>query len=242
MNKFLNQIIMSTILALALNSTSMAALQINLEVSTPDPKSDTGVATNNISIGTDPATTDSYDNTYDTVALLDGPVQAYINHSDYSAEHQKLWRDYRSTDTLPKEWTIEVHSKDSSNVNMKWNIGTTDNLIVTLTDVTNNQEINMLSAPAYSFEGTSGTPVMLLLRVAENATSINNDNNNSVSDNSGSPKGGGCGYIKDTGGNNKFPGSNSSAAINITVLFAPLIWLATRKTLKSQVLIYLRRV
>ena len=78
MCKILNTIILTTLLILSGAVTGSAAWQLTLNVSTPDPNSDTGAATNKLTIGADQTATDAYDNKFDTVALLRGPVQAYI--------------------------------------------------------------------------------------------------------------------------------------------------------------------
>ena len=101
MHKILSTIILTILLILSGAVTGSAAWQLNLDVSTQDPNSDTGTATNRLTIGTDQTATDAYDNTFDTVALLKGPIEAYIVHPEYAAEQQRLWRDIRS-DALPK--------------------------------------------------------------------------------------------------------------------------------------------
>src|SRR3972149_4195595 len=104
MSKIFNTIILTTLLILGGTATVSASWQLPLDTPTPDPNSDTGTATNRLTIGTDPTATDAYDNKFDTIALLKGPMQAYIPHPEYASEQQKLWRDIR-TDSLPKEWT-----------------------------------------------------------------------------------------------------------------------------------------
>jgi len=228
MCKILNTIILTTLLILSGAVTGSAAWQLTLNVSTPDPNSDTGAATNKLTIGADQTATDAYDNKFDTVALLRGPVQAYIAHPEYAADKQKLWRDLRS-DALPKEWTIEVNSPgEASAINIKWGINAPDNLNFTLIDQDNNQEIGIRASSEYSYNSTSNSQKKFLLRVTDNTaipTGGSNEGNTTV--------GGGCGYIKDIGGNNSRPGGPGSAVLNMTILFAPLIWLITRKTILS---------
>ncbi len=228
MYKILSTIILTTLLILSSAITGSAAWQLNLDVSTPDPNSDTGTATNNLTIGTDQTATDTYDNTFDTVALLKGPIEAYIIHPEYASEHQKLWRDLRS-DTLPKEWTFEVSSPGEGNIiKIKWGINAPDNLSFTLVDQDSNKEIIMKTIPEYSYNSTSNSQKKFLLRVSEN-TVVNTGGNSEVN----ATRGGGCGHIRDTGGNNRLPGGPGSAVLNMTILFAPLIWLTTRKTILS---------
>jgi len=228
MHKILSTIILTILLILSGAVTGSAAWQLNLDVSTQDPNSDTGTATNNLTIGTEQSATDAYDNTFDTVALLKGPIEAYIVHPEYAAEQQRLWRDIRS-DALPKEWTIEVNSPVEGNtINIKWELIAPDNLTFTLIDQDKNKEIKLRASSEYSYNSTPNSQKKLLLRVSENTavTTAGNSNGNAA-------KGGGCGYIKDIGGNNRLPGGPGSAVLNMTILFAPLIWLITRKTILS---------
>ena len=236
MCKILNTIILTTLLILSGAVTGSAAWQLTLNVSTPDPNSDTGAATNKLTIGADQTATDAYDNKFDTVALLRGPVQAYIAHPEYAAEKQKLWRDLRS-DALPKEWTIEVNSPgEGSTINIKWGINAPDNLNFTLIDQDNNQEIGIRASSEYSYNSTSNSQKKFLLRVSDNSavTTGGNSEGNATS-------GGGCGHIKNIGRNNRFPGGPGSAVLNMTILFTPLIWLTTRKTILSYALLLIRR-
>ena len=239
MYKILSTIILTTLLILSSAIAGSAAWQLNLDVSTPDPNSDTGRATNKLTIGSDQTATDSYDNKFDTVALLKGPIQAYLAHPEYASEQQKLWRDFRSNE-FPKEWLLEVNSQGEVNtVNIKWGVNAPDNLIFTLVDQDNNQEIGMNASSEYSYNSTSNSQKKFLLRVSENTavnTSGGANGNSGVSNAGGGTKGGGCGYIKDIGGNNsRLPGGPGSAVLNMTILFAPLIWLTTRKTILSYV-------
>ncbi len=230
MYKILNTIIVTTLLLLSGAVHASAAWQLTFDVSTPDPNSDTGTATNRLTIGTDQTATDAYDNKFDTVALLRGPIEAYVVHPESPAEQRKLWRDLRSN-TLPQEWAIEVNSPGGgSAINVQWGIDAPDHLNFTLIDQDNNQEIGIRSSSVYSYNSTSNTPRRFLLRVSENTaavpTTAGSSDGNTV-------KGGGCGYIKDIGGNNNFPGGTGSAVLNIAILFVPLVWLTTRKTLLS---------
>src|SRR3972149_2792592 len=231
MHKILSTIILTILLILSGAVTGSAAWQLNLDVSTQDPNSDTGTATNNLTIGTEQSATDAYDNTFDTVALLKGPIEAYMVHPEYASEQQRLWRDIRS-DALPKEWTIEVNSPVEGNtINIKWELIAPDNLDFTLIDQDKNKEIKLRASSEYSYNSTPNSQKKLLLRVSENTavTTAGNSNGNAA-------KGGGCGYIKDISGNNsKLPGGPGSAVSNMILLFAPLIWLTTRKAISSYV-------
>src|SRR3990170_4388739 len=228
MHKILNIIILTTIVTLTLTATSLAAWQLNLDITTPDPNSDTGIATNKLTVGTDPTATDAYDNKFDTVALLKGPVEAYIVHPEYVVEQQKLWRDIR-TDGLPKEWTIEVNSLVEGNtINIKGGIDVPDNLNFTLIDLDKNKEIRIRASTEYSYNSTANSQKKLLLRVSEDTTVTTNANSKG-----NAAKGGGCGYIKDINGNNSSTGGPGSAALNMIILFAPLIWLTTRRTIST---------
>ncbi len=226
MHKILSSIILTTILILSATVTPSSAWQLTLDISTPDPNSDTGTATNRLVLGTDPTATDAYDNKFDTVALLKGPVEAYILHPEYAAEQQKLWRDIRS-DELPKEWTVEVNSLVEGNtISIKGGIDTPDNLNFTLIDLDKNKEIRIRASTEYSYSSTANSQKKLLLRVSEDTTITTNGNSKG-----NAAKGGGCGYIKDINGNNSSTGGPGSAVLNMAILFAPLIWLTTRKAI-----------
>ena len=227
MYKILSTTILTTLLIFGSAITgSAAAWQLTLDVSTPDPDSDSGIATNRLTVGTDQTATDAYDNKFDTVALLRGPVEAYIFHPEYAIEQQKLWRDLRSSE-LPKEWSIEVNSPGESNtINIKWGINSPDNLNFTLIDQDNNKEIGLRTSSEYSYNNTPNSQKKFLLRVSENST-VTTGGNSEVN----ATKGGGCGHIKDIDGNNSLPSGPGSAVLNMTILFAPLIWLTTRKTI-----------
>ncbi|OHE55269.1 MAG: hypothetical protein A2Z47_11065 [Thermodesulfovibrio sp. RBG_19FT_COMBO_42_12] len=228
MYKILNTTILTMLLLLGSAVTGSAAWQITLDVSTTDPNADSGLATNRLTAGTDQTATDAYDNKFDTVALLRGPLQAYIVHPEYATEQQKLWRDLRSN-TLPKEWSIEVNSPGEGNtVMIKWGINAPDNLSFTLIDQDNNQEIGIRESSEYSYNSISNSKKIFLLRVSENTT-VTTGGNSEVN----ATKGGGCGHIKNIDGNNSLPGGNGSAVLNMAILFAPLIWLTRRKTLLS---------
>src|SRR3989337_517527 len=224
MHKILSTIILTTLLILSGAVTGSAAWQLNLDVSTQDPNSDTGTATNNLTIGTEQSATDAYDNTFDTVALLKGPIEAYMVHPEYASEQQRLWRDIRS-DALPKEWTIEVNSPVEGNtINIKWELIAPDNLDFTLIDQDKNKEIKLRASSEYSYNSTANSQKKFLLRVSEDtvATTSGNSKGNAT-------KGGGCGYIKNIGGNDGYPGSSGSEALNMVILFTPLIWLTIRQ-------------
>ena len=228
MQKIFSTIILTTILILSGTITVSASWQLTLDISIPDPNSDTGTATNRLVLGTDPTATDAYDNKFDTVALLKGPIEAYIFHPEYAAEQQRLWRDIRAEE-LPKEWTIEVNSLVEGNtINIKGGIDVPANLNFTLIDLDKNKEIRIRASTEYSYNSTANSQKKLLLRVSEDTTVTTNANSKG-----NAAKGGGCGYIKDINGNNSSTGGPGSAALNMIILFAPLIWLTTRRTISS---------
>ena len=240
MHKIFSTIILTTLLILGSAVTGLAAWQLSLDVSTPDPNSDTGTATNKLTIGADPTATDAYDNKFDTGALLKGPVQAYLAHPEYAPEQQKLWRDFRS-DALPKEWTIEVYSPGEGNaINIKWGIKAPNNLYFTLVDKDSNQEIVMTASSEYSYNSTSNSQKNFLLRVSQKTggDTVGGGGGSSGGSSSGAEtKGGGCGYIKNAGKEGGYPGGSGSAALNMVILFTPLIWLTVRRVVFSSGLI-----
>ena len=208
------------IIILNITTVSFAAWQVNIEVSTPEPSSDTGVALNKLSIGTNTTATDGYDNQIDIIALLGGPIQAYFPHTEYSISQQKLWRDYRK-DSLPKEWEIELtSSKADSPIKIIWKIDAPGNLKFSLLDKDSNQVINMITSSEYSYTSTTTAPKGFLLKVTENQ-STKPVTNNPGANNAGGIKGGGCGYIKNSGGKDeKDYGQN---ALSIIILMIPLL-------------------
>ena len=242
MHKILNSIILITILILTITATSLASWQLTLDISTPDPNSDTGTATNKLTVGTDPTATDTYDNTFDTVALLKGPVQAYLAHPEYVPGQQKLWRDFRP-DTFPKEWTVEVYSPgEASAINIKWGIDAPNNLYFTLVDQDSKQETIMTTSSEYSYNSAPNSQKNFLLRVSEKTggdTVGGSGGDKGGSSSGGAAKGGGgCGTIKNVGRNGGYPGEPSSAAMNMVILFTPLIWLTIRRVVFSGVMVY----
>ena len=169
MYKIFSIIILTTILIVTGAVTGMASWQLTLEVSTHDPNSDTVIATNRLTTGTDPTATDSYDNKLDIIALLDGPVLAYFPHIEYPIGQQKLWRDFRA-ESFPKEWEIEIQSSTNNTVSLSWNIDAPANLNFTLIDTGSNQETPMISSNTYSYSNPTGIPKKFLLKAAENTT------------------------------------------------------------------------
>ena len=204
-------------------AASMASWQVNLEVSAPDPASDTGTASNKLSIGTDPTATDGYDNKLDTPALLKGTVQASISHPEYASNQQKLWRDFRK-DSLPQEWQIEVASSGTNNpIKISWKIDAPGNLSFTLIDKDSNQEISMASSTEYSYSSTTTAPKKFLLKASENLsiTPSTGSQSSGGASSAGGSKGGGCGYIIDIGGKNK--DGYGQIMLNMIILIIPLL-------------------
>lgn len=242
MHKILNIIILSTALTLTITATSQAAWQLTLDISTPDLNSDSGTALNKLTVGTDPTATDAYDNKLDTLALLKGPVQAYLAHPEYATGQQKLWRDFRP-DTFPKEWTVEVYSPgEASAVNIKWAINVPNNLYFTLIDKDTNQEIVMTTSSEYSYNSAPNSQKNFVLRVSEKTggdTVGGGGGDIGGSSGGGTAKGGGgCGIIKNVGRDGDYPGGRDSSALNMVILFTPLIWLTIRRVVFSGVMVY----
>ena len=217
MHKMSMVLILTIILTLTMAAGSMAAWQVNIEVSTPDPNSDTGIASNKLYIGTDVAATAGYDNQLDTVALLRGPVQAYLSHPEYPSGQQKLWRDVRS-DSLPQDWEIEVQSSGANNtINFNWKIVAPNDLSFILIDNDSGQNIDIASSSGYSYSNTSTTSKKFLLKVSQNLATSDQGSGG------GSSKGGGCGYIKDFGKKNNSQNERGQVALNMIILMTPLL-------------------
>ncbi|MBI5192589.1 MAG: hypothetical protein HZA08_03980 [Nitrospirae bacterium] len=226
-------IIILTVLSITLAKNSRADWQIDLDVYTHDEQSDSGNATNNLSLGSSTLSTELYDNKFDTIALTSEPVNAYFYHPEYKSNVQKLWRDYRGA-VLPQEWEFEVQANNiNKTINLKWQIQDNDNLHFILVDKDNGNEIDMASSSEYSYLPESTLPKKFLLKVAknENPTSVDNSNitnnniNNSGTSDSGvtGSKGGGCGYIKDINGNNNNRNNSGTNAINMMILLVPML-------------------
>lgn len=192
MHKIFSVIILTTLLILSGAVTGSAAWQLTIDVSTPDPNSNTGADTIRLTIGTDQTATDSYGNKFDTVALLRRPVETYMVHPEYATEQQRLWRNIRS-DELSKEGTIEGNSpREGNTIYIKWGLNALDNMDFTLINQDNNQEISLSASSEYSYISTSNSQKTFLLRISKN-TSVTPGGNDAVN----TTKGGGCGYIQD---------------------------------------------
>src|SRR3990172_5465356 len=215
MHKIFTIVSLTTILILIRAAISIATWQVNIEVSTPDPNSDTGIASNKLSIGTDPSATGGYDSRFDTLALLGtGLIQAYLPHTEYPQNQQKLWRDFRK-DSLPQEWEIEVESsKVNSPIKIDWEINAPDNLNFNLLDIDNGQEIDMAVTTDYSYSNSSTMSKKFLLKVTENA---------GISSSGSSGGGGGCGYIRNTERKDDPMNEHGQIALNMIILIAPLL-------------------
>src|SRR3989304_2123269 len=177
MHKIITRIILMVLYTLTLTTTSFASYQVDIEISTPDSKADTGLASNKLHIGTDRTATDGYDNKFDTLALFalsEGtmPLQAYLYHPEYSSGQQKLWGDFRG-ESFPQEWEFEVLSEENSLININWLINAPANLKFNLIDLNRNQEIAMASSNKYSFSNSTSVPKKFLLKVSEDTTGIN---------------------------------------------------------------------
>lgn len=194
--------------------SAKASWQIEIVVSTPDPKADSGEATNRLVIGVDPSATDSFDNTMDTVALLDGPVMAYVDHPGYPSAFKKLWRDMRTTG-LPAQWEIHIGTSNPDvPVKVTWQLKGTDRVDFTLVDKDTGQVLSSTGSNTYSYTASSD-PKILLLKVNSSTAS-----SSPSSGGSSGGKGGGCGYIKSPGGDDHMGGEVLGFMV---VLFSPLI-------------------
>lgn len=206
-------------------ATTKAEWQVDLEVYTQDSKSDTGKASNSISLGNTTTATEQYDNTLDTIALLTDTVNAYFYHPEYQSNIQRLWRDFRG-DFLPQEWEFEVQSSKIDNlINIDWKIEAPANLHFVLVDKDSGNAIDMSSANEYAYNADATTPKRFLLKVSDNNSSTSTNNSNVISDGgSTGTKGGGCGYIKDIGGKNNGSRNNSvHIAMSMLILLIPLL-------------------
>lgn len=225
MHKISAILVITTMFILTGITNSLAVWQLNIEVSTPSPNSDTGIASNKLSIGTDPVATDGYDNKVDTLALAGGPIEApiqvYILHPEYSSGQQKLWRDFRK-DSLPQEWQLEMQSSaTNNNININWKIDAPGNLNFTLIDQDKDKEVDMVSTSNYSFNNTTTAPKKFLLKVSEDTAGISP--NGGSGDSGGGAKGVGCGYIKDwRRGSNAMDG-RGQISLNMIMLLIPLL-------------------
>lgn len=225
MHKISTILVITTMFILTGITNSLAAWQVNIEVSTPNSNSDTGIASSKLAIGTDPYATDGYDNKLDTRALAGGPIeapiQAYILHPEYPSGQQKLWRDFRK-DSLPLEWELEVQSGSmNSSVSIKWDIEAPDNLHLSLIDQGKNREVDMVSSSNYSYTNTTTTPKKFLLKVSEGTEGISPTTGNG--DGGGGVKGGGCGFIKNVGKERDAMNDGGQITLNMIMLLIPLL-------------------
>jgi len=211
-------IIITIVFLLSPNETVYASWHIDIEVSTQDPASDTGIASNTLTIGADKAATGDYDNTLDTIAMLDGPIQAYFSHQEYPSDRQKLWRDFRD-ESLPQEWELNISADGERKIDMKWNLAVPDNLGLLLIDPNTNKEINMRTSGSYSYVTTIDTSRKFILKVT---SSEDNTTSSPQPSHSGGTRGGGCGYIR-TNNNDQNP-PWPTIVMNMLILLSPLLW------------------
>lgn len=208
-------------------TTALATWQINIDVSTADPNADTGIASNKLYIGMDPAATDGYDNKFDTIALLgspkQAPIHAYLFHSEYPVEQQKLWRDFRG-DSLPQEWELEIESGAISNpINIIWEINAPNHYNFILIDKDTGQEIDITQSTEHSYTNNATLSKKFLLKIAEETPSTSPTPTTDVKGSGGGSKGGGCGYVKsvwEKGDNQKRSGHIAYSSI---IFLVPLL-------------------
>ncbi|HEY5648653.1 MAG TPA: fibronectin type III domain-containing protein [Nitrospiria bacterium] len=139
--------------------------EFSLNISVQDPSSHTGWVTNRLKAGADPLASQNYDNAFDGMALLAGPLQAAFSHEGeaaYPPHLQQLWNDFRDP-SLPQEWKIVVKSTQNSEpVLLDWAVfeeAAPDSCTarrVTLTDETALKDIDLETGSTYSFS-SSGT-------------------------------------------------------------------------------------
>jgi len=222
MKKIIVSILLSITIILTGTIRCLAAWHVDIEFSTPSLNSDSGVASNKLSLGTDLAATSGYDNTLDTIALLNGPIHAYLIHSEYNQDYQRLWRDFRN-ESLPQEWEIEVATSSVDQpVKVTWQINAPQNLSFNLINTESNQDIVMSSVTEYSYSSTDTTTKRFLLKVSENTNADTNNQDSSVNG-GGSSKGGGCGYIKSGGDKNNNINKNGQVVLNMIITMIPVL-------------------
>lgn len=194
-----------------------AAWQVDFQVALPDPAADSGLASNRLILGVDNTASDNFDNLLDTVAYAGGGINAYFLHPEYATAKSRLWQDVRGNQ-LPKTWEVEVSSSLDGQASITWDADAIpSNVSLKLTDGETGASIDMKSMGEYTFQNSPSVARKITLLASEDATG-------------GSPSqavsmGGGCGYIKNIGNDKSNPMNPGTAAINILILFLPLVGL-----------------
>ncbi len=197
-------------------SPVQAAWQVNFQVELPDPSADSGLASNRLMLGIDNTATDNFDNLLDTVAYDGGRVNAYFLHPEYVMAKSRLWQDMRELQ-LPKTWEVEVSSSLDGQAKISWDTSTVpSNVSLKLTDGQTGTSIDMKSMSEYTFQNNPSVARKITLLASEDAAGNSSQT---------ASKGGGCGYIKDIGNNKSNPMNPGTAALNILILFIPLVGL-----------------
>lgn len=194
-----------------------AAWQVDFQVSLPDQAADNGHASNRLILGTDNTATDNFDNLLDTVAYNGGGINAYFVHPEYATAKSRLWQDMRENQ-LPKTWEVEVSSSLKGQANISWDTNNVpSNVSLKLTDGQTGTTIDMKTMSEYTFQNSPTVARKITLLASQDAGAGETPQTSS--------QGGGCGYIKDIGNNKSNPMNPGTAAINVLILFIPLVGL-----------------
>ena len=130
-----------------------------------------GSAHNRLVLGTDNTATSTYDNLWDSYALMSGSLRAYFPHPEWVLTHQQYQRDIRAHNqggTI--DWDLQVDSDLSGTTHsISWDIGSLppDNTAV-LIDNANGQQTDMRTTGSYDFTYTA--PHNFTLRITETSS------------------------------------------------------------------------
>jgi len=216
--------------------------QVTLQAEIPDSAADSGMAASKLIFGMGVETTDAFDNQWDTVALASNSLNFHSLHPEYSTEKAKLWKDVRST-AFPKDWEVEVSSPLVGQIRLTWNAGVVPaDIDLQLIDEQTATSLDMKASGQYSFTNSPPGVRKFMIHAAEKTSSggtpVAPPPQTSPPVSSGSGGGGGCGTLKDAGRDNQSPLHQGTAALNVAILFTPLIWLIIRKVVFAEALIY----
>lgn len=213
--------------AWGLSSPAQAAWQARLQISIPDSAADSGNASNKLILGVDSSATDNFDNTWDTVAYPGGSLSAYFPHPENSLSKTQLWQDMRA-DQLPQHWEVEASSQLEGDARLTWDASTVPAQIdLKLVDSQTGNSIDMKTASQYSYAATPSAARKFSIQASEKIPNVGSGP--PPPQISGGSGGGGCGMIKDVGRNASYPPPTGAVALNMALLFSPLLWLAFRR-------------
>lgn len=121
-----------------------------------------------LTLGADKTATDSFENKWETRALLSGYIQAYFSHPEWGMETSYFWSDIKDLQ-LPKEWVFYVYSTlSNADLEMRWDsyFNVPDTVELYLIDETDGTTIDMKSQSTYNYTNISASPKTFRIKAA----------------------------------------------------------------------------